>query len=95
MNLNEKILILRGALAGAMKNHAQYQEIICNPKPQYWKKILKGEKIDLGCNSIYGDVFAFWYSELRIGQDELTYDLVWNEFSSIPRPKEILVREIK
>ena len=73
-----KVLVLKGALAGAMKNHVQYQ------LTDHWKTILRGERLPLGCRSIYGDVFAFWFSELRITPE--LYDLVWDMFSSVPRP---------
>ncbi len=77
MTNEQKFDVLRGCLAGAIKNHAQFYDT------NFWKTILKGERVPLGSRGLFGDVFAFWFAELRITPE--LYDLVWDYFSSVPR----------
>ena len=79
-NEPHELELLRVAFAAALKYHFQYGQ---SPRQEYWslwRTILTGGKLpaEISLNTVAGDVFAFWYTEL--GLDSSEYLAVVSQF---------------
>jgi hypothetical protein len=86
MNMANKVRELRIALAAGLKYHSRFGMALpetvggsWNHRWRHWRDLLDGKPLPLGLiDSEVGDMFAFWYNELRLPPAE--YDAVLGMF---------------
>lgn len=91
MNTEDKIINLRWALAGSLKydsHYGKYLDVLDTyetaKRQSLWKQVRDGIKIPMMKDSWIGDMYAFWYMDVGLPQNNEEFNRIWNIFFTEP-----------